>query len=57
MKAKEAMHAAKTVNGTITDTKQLSPEAGVSGFDALPHFTFSTMCTVNLNVENMTSTV
>lgn len=54
MKAKEAMHAAKTVNGTITDTKQLSPEAGVSGFDALPHFTF-TMFTVNLNVPDMTS--
>lgn len=40
-------------NGTITDTKQLSPEAGVRGFDGLPHLIFSPLFKVNLNVENM----
>lgn len=55
MKVKEASHAAKSANGTITDTKQLSPEAGVSGFDGLPHLSLSSLFTVNLNGENVTS--
>lgn len=48
MKVKEASHAANTANGTITDTKQLSPEAGVSGFDGLPYLTLASLFIVNM---------
>lgn len=44
MKVKETSHAARTANGTITDTKQLSPETGVSGSDSLPHLTYGSLC-------------